>query len=221
MRTLLPFCLALSITLWLLITQLEPLFSIYFNPAYYRVFFWQSGLSFFMGPLSLLVFVFGYLVKRRESSLFSWSLFGLSLALAIFCFMGLEIRRPTKINWDIQMQPQEDLATVVSRARSQAKLAGKPILFYFYANWCPSCPDFERFVLAHPHLQKVSHGYFKCRLDVTDMQRWHLYLERNFLKITVPAVAIYSRQGKALYPVLRGEHVSLNLAFELLLSGFD
>ncbi len=58
-----------------------------------------------------------------------------------------------------------DGANGYARGSEQAKLSGKPMMVYFYTDWCPYCRKFEKHTLSNPDVQKALSAFIKVRIN--------------------------------------------------------
>lgn len=55
----------------------------------------------------------------------------------------------------------------LDRALSAASQAGQPVMLDFYADWCVSCKEMERFTYSKPDVQQALSGFVLLKVDVT------------------------------------------------------
>lgn len=58
-----------------------------------------------------------------------------------------------------------DNANGYARGRDQAAHSSKPMVIYFYTDWCPYCRKFEKNTLIQPEVQKVLSSFVKVRIN--------------------------------------------------------
>jgi len=183
-----------------------------FNPLYYRVFYMGNSIDFIFGVFSILFFISGISFRCRknseDSSLCRNILFGASFAGAVFFISGLSMIRPALIAWDrIEFESPDALENYTQNARQSFQ---KPVLYFFHADWCLTCDDYERYVLGNPETSGLLVNYLKVKVDVTDYENWHLYMDETFALEAVPSAGIQGKNGRYFrHTNLAGEDVPL------------
>jgi len=58
-----------------------------------------------------------------------------------------------------------------ARGLDQAKLSGKPLILYFYTDWCPYCRKFENNILADAAVKKNLESFIRVQVNPDDGSR--------------------------------------------------
>ncbi len=79
----------------------------------------------------------------------------------------------------------------------QARLGhGKPVLLDFYADWCVSCKEMERFTFSDPQVQALMKQFVALQADVTANRPEHKALMKKLGVIGPPAILFFDPQGR-------------------------
>lgn len=90
------------------------------------------------------------------------------------------------------------------RIRSAAELdealrtAGRPVMFDFYADWCVSCKEMERFTFTDPRVQAALAPVLLLQVDVTANGPEDRALLRRFGLFGPPAILFFDARGREL-----------------------
>ena len=91
---------------------------------------------------------------------------------------------------------------VFTSVRSVAELdaavrsAGRPVMLDFYADWCVSCKEMERFTFVDPAVQKKMSGALLLKADVTANNADDRALLKRFNLFGPPGTIFFDRQGR-------------------------
>ena len=80
--------------------------------------------------------------------------------------------------------------------RSIAAARGKPVMLDFYADWCVSCKEMERYTFSDPQVQKRLAEVSKLQADVTANTAEHQALLRRFRLFGPPGIVFFDREGR-------------------------
>jgi thioredoxin:protein disulfide reductase len=86
----------------------------------------------------------------------------------------------------------DDLQHAVADAKSQ----GKSVMLDFYADWCTSCKEMERFTFSDATVQSALNGVVLLRADVTANDDDDQALLKHFGIFGPPTIAFYGNDGQ-------------------------
>lgn len=76
--------------------------------------------------------------------------------------------------------------------------ADKPVMLDFYADWCVSCIEMERFTFSQPQVAQRMNNFLLVQADVTGNTVEHRELLRRFNLFGPPGIIFFDRQGQQL-----------------------
>jgi len=87
---------------------------------------------------------------------------------------------------------------VASIAELDARLAapGKPVMLDFYADWCVSCKEMEKFTFSDPAVRAKLDGMLLLQADVTANTEEHKALLKRFSLFGPPGIIFFDAQGR-------------------------
>ncbi len=107
------------------------------------------------------------------------------------------------------MGAQTEKGITFQRIGSRAELdaavaaaAGRTIMFDFYADWCVSCKEMERYTFTDPAVQRRLEGMVKLQADVTANTAEHRALLKRFRLFGPPGIVFFDTAGREI-PGLR------------------
>jgi len=74
--------------------------------------------------------------------------------------------------------------------------AGRPVMLDFYADWCVSCKEMERFTFTDPAVQRKLHGAMLLRADVTANNAEDRALLKRFGLFGPPGTIFFDASGR-------------------------
>jgi thiol:disulfide interchange protein DsbD len=84
----------------------------------------------------------------------------------------------------------------LDRELASAQAAGKPVLFDFYADWCVSCKEMEKYTFTDPAVQAALAGVVLLKADVTANDATDQALMQRFGIIGPPGTLFFNAGGE-------------------------
>lgn len=91
----------------------------------------------------------------------------------------------------LPFEPVGSLAELDSRVQA----AGRPVMLDFYADWCVSCKEMERYTFADPDVQAKLAGFTLLKADVTANSEAHKALLARFGLFGPPGILFFDAAG--------------------------
>ncbi|MDH4285068.1 MAG: thioredoxin family protein, partial [Gallionellaceae bacterium] len=86
----------------------------------------------------------------------------------------------------------------VQELEARLKTTKGPVLLDFYADWCVSCKEMEKFTFAAPEVRARLARMTLLQVDVTANHDSHKELLKRFQLFGPPAVVLFDSSGKEL-----------------------
>jgi thiol:disulfide interchange protein DsbD len=83
----------------------------------------------------------------------------------------------------------------LDRELAAATAAGQPVLLDFYADWCVSCKEMEKYTFPHADVQGALQGTVKLQADVTANDEIDQALMQRFGILGPPSILFFGRDG--------------------------
>lgn len=117
-------------------------------------------------------------------------------SLALLAFVTTftpETPSPAALNWrtDVEKTPPDQ---IITELQNLARKENRPLLLYFYADWCMNCHELEQ-LLADEFADTIAADWLPVRIDITDSARWEQPAMDIFGVYGAPALAFTDRQG--------------------------
>jgi thiol:disulfide interchange protein DsbD len=84
----------------------------------------------------------------------------------------------------------------LDRELAAAQAAGQPVMLDFYADWCVSCKEMEKYTFSVPEVQQDLGGFVLLKADVTANSEADQALFRRFGVYGPPTTAFFGTQGR-------------------------
>ena len=101
-----------------------------------------------------------------------------------------------------EVLPFRKIASVedLDRELVAAQAAGQPVMLDFYADWCVSCKEMEKYTFSVPDVQKDLAGFVLLKADVTANNEADQALFRRFGVYGPPTTAFFGAHGRECRP---------------------
>ena len=83
----------------------------------------------------------------------------------------------------------------LNSAIQQANSEGKPVMLDFYADWCVSCKEMEKYTFSDPSVHAALDKFVLLKTDVTENDDLDQSLMKNFGIFGPPAIMFFDQQG--------------------------
>ncbi|MFM2588652.1 protein-disulfide reductase DsbD [Vibrio sp. TBV020] len=77
-----------------------------------------------------------------------------------------------------------------------AKLAGKPVMLDFYADWCVACKEFEKYTFHQPAVEAKLKNFVLLQADVTRNQPQDIELLKEMRVLGLPTIEFWDANGE-------------------------
>lgn len=78
----------------------------------------------------------------------------------------------------------------------QARLAGKPVMLDFYADWCVACKEFEKYTFHDTSVEPMLSQFVLLQADVTRNQPEDIELLKAMNVLGLPTIEFWNRSGE-------------------------
>ncbi|MGF1762601.1 protein-disulfide reductase DsbD [Aliivibrio kagoshimensis] len=86
----------------------------------------------------------------------------------------------------------------LNRELATAKMAGKPVMLDFYADWCVACKEFEKYTFHHQDVEPLLTGFVLLQIDVTKNSMDDIQLLKSMNVLGLPTIDFWDKQGNQL-----------------------
>jgi len=96
------------------------------------------------------------------------------------------------------MQPRFETVASLAELEQKVQGAGRPVMLDFYADWCVSCKEMERFTFSRPEVAAKMEQMLLLKADVTRNDDDAKALLRRFSLFGPPGIIFFNSQGNEL-----------------------
>ena len=110
---------------------------------------------------------------------------------------GTDPLRPLQIASAVEHLPFQRIKSLADLTREvqAAKVAGRPVMLDFYADWCVSCKEMEKYTFTDSSVQAALGNTVLLRADVTKNDAQDQALLKHFGIFGPPTIAFYDAGG--------------------------
>ncbi len=179
------------------------------DPIQVGVFFWENPIFFLalLAGVFLVVLARFVWVYRQDNRSLARALAVSGLALLGLGISTARVLGPVALE-TFAFADSRNLPALDRAAQVHARRVGRPILYYFRADWCTHCPDFERYRLRSPLVSEALARFVVVRMDLTDFDRWKKYASDEFGVHGTPSLVLRDRKGRLRPPVIEGDDLT-------------
>ncbi len=84
----------------------------------------------------------------------------------------------------------------LDKALARARANKQPVMLDFYADWCISCKEMEKYAFTHPDVLRALDGFMTIQSDVTPNDATDKALMKSLGIFGPPAILFFDRDGK-------------------------
>jgi thiol:disulfide interchange protein DsbD len=110
---------------------------------------------------------------------------------------GLAVAAGNGTQQHLQFKPVKTVTELEQEVKA-ASTVGKTVMLDFYADWCVSCKEFEKYVFTDPQVLAALANSVTLQADVTANDEADQQLLKKFRLIGPPGIIFYNRSGEEL-----------------------
>jgi thiol:disulfide interchange protein DsbD len=108
---------------------------------------------------------------------------------------------PASVAGAISPAPTFEKVASVTELDARLKSSPKPVMLDFYADWCVSCKEMERFTFGEPQVAAAMTQFTLLKADVTANNEADKALLKRFGLFGPPGIIFFDRQGQEIAPL--------------------
>ncbi|OLQ89551.1 protein-disulfide reductase DsbD [Vibrio panuliri] len=158
---------------------------------------WATALWSTLG-----IVAFGWLYHIKNSLTFGgWK----QSTVGIIAVLGLFASAQPLLNYWFNPQQHESQQTIefiqistvndLEQQLAAAKLAGKPVMLDYYADWCVACKEFEKYTFHTPQVEAKLQNFILLQADVTKNEAQDIALLQHLNVLGLPTIEFWDSTG--------------------------
>ncbi len=155
---------------------------------------WNNIFYFLLGPFSLFLFLYGILDKSKKKY------FILSISIFLFIIFVINSHKSEKITLSYYNNQKYVLEDIEENIQQIIKNENKPMILYFYADWCHSCKELENRLTLKEIGELITQGWVIVLIDVTNYDKYKDYIFKKYGVFGIPALSFIDNQGNLIKP---------------------
>jgi thiol:disulfide interchange protein len=100
--------------------------------------------------------------------------------------------------WHYQLTPRAGTLGDFEELLANAKIAGKPVMIDFFAEWCAACKELERLTYVEPSVATELGRFIRVKVDSTDQTDLIDQIQKRFGVVGLPTLIFFSSRGELL-----------------------
>lgn len=105
-------------------------------------------------------------------------------------------QQPEGITWQYTLTPKAGSLSDFDEVLANAKLAGKPVMVDFFADWCGACKELERLTYVEPRVWAELQRFIRVKVDSTEQTELIDQVQKRYGVQGLPTLIFFSSSGE-------------------------
>jgi len=106
--------------------------------------------------------------------------------------------REAETQWNYTLAPRSGSLSDFEEVLANAKIAGKPVMIDFFAEWCAACKELDRLTYVDPQVSDELNRFIRVKIDSTDQTELIDQVQKRFEVVGLPTLIFFSSRGELL-----------------------